>query len=124
MEFYKCKKCGNIIAYAEKCGCNVKCCNEEMAKLECNITDVGAEKHIPVINVTGNTVEVRVGCVQHPMTEEHSISWVAIETEMGNQRKILKPNGSPIVMFALTYGDKIKKAYAYCNLHGLWSKEI
>lgn len=57
------------------------------------------------------------------MTVEHHISWIAIETKQGNQRKVLDKTGKPEAKFALVEGDKIVAAYAYCNLHGLWKAE-
>ena len=44
-------------------------------------------------------------------------------TEKGGQRKPLMPNDKPYLEFALTKDDKVKRAYAYCNLHGLWMAE-
>ena len=70
--------------------------------------------------VHGNVVEVTVGSVAHPMTEEHLIEWVSLQTEQGNQRKVLKAGSEPKVCFSMCEGDKVKAVYAYCNLHGLW----
>ena len=78
------------------------------------------EKHVPVIEKSGNKVTVKVGSAAHPMTEAHHIAWIALETEMGNQRKELDVTGIPSADFALIEGDKVVAAYAYCNLHGLW----
>ena len=66
------------------------------------------------------TVKVKVGSVEHPMTDAHHIEWIAIETENGNQRKELKPGDKPEATFALVPRDKVKSVYEYCNLHGLW----
>ena len=38
----------------------------------------------------------------------------------GVQIKHLTPGSKPQVVFALTQGDSVVSAYAYCNLHGLW----
>ena len=54
------------------------------------------------------------------MEEKHSIQWIALHTEQGNQRKALKPGDAPRAVFALAPGDKVVAAYEYCNLHGLW----
>ena len=53
--------------------------------------------------------------------EEHSIKWIVLETAEGFQRKTLKPGDKPEAVFALTEGDNAVAAYAYCDLHGLWS---
>ena len=56
----------------------------------------------------------------HPMIPEHFIEWIALETREGVQIKHLTPGSKPQVVFALTQGDSVVSAYAYCNLHGLW----
>ena len=71
----------------------------------------------------GDTVKVTVGSVIHPMTEEHLIEWVYLMTDKGGQRKCLSAGDAPTVEFKLV-GEKPIAVYAYCNLHGLWVKEI
>ena len=123
MEFYICKHCGNIITLVQNKGVPVVCCGEKMHKIEPGTVDAAVEKHVPVYTVQDNTVTVNVGSVTHPMTVEHLINWVALETEQGTQIKHLKADGEPVVTFALAKGDAVKKVYAYCNLHGLWVAE-
>jgi len=123
MKFYRCSHCGNIIAYAEHKGVKVFCCGEAMNEITPNTVDASQEKHLPVVTRNGNIVTVTIGTVPHPMTEEHNISWVALETKMGNQRKVLSVNGEPKVDFALCDGDEVISAYAYCNLHSLWKQD-
>lgn len=120
MKFYVCKHCGNIIAYVHDAGVPVMCCGEKMEEIIPGSVDAAAEKHVPVIEKSGNKVTVKVGSAAHPMTEAHHIAWIALETEMGNQRKELDVTGIPSADFALLEGDKVVAAYAYCNLHGLW----
>ena len=120
MKFYKCNHCGNIVAFVEDKGPKVICCGEEMMELVPKTADSAVEKHVPVVEVEGNLVKVIVGSTLHPMAEEHSIQWIALETEQGSQIKYLKPGQEPVAVFALTPGDKVVAAYEYCNLHGLW----
>ena len=122
MEFYRCRHCGNIIAYANKSGVKVMCCGEEMGLLTENTTDAAMEKHVPVIKREGMKVEVTIGSVEHPMEEKHYIQWIALETKNGNQRVILHPGDKPQAVFYVAEDDGVIKAYEYCNLHGLWSK--
>ena len=89
MKFYICKHCGNIIAYVRSSGVPVVCCGEPMQEIIPGTTDGALEKHVPVIEVEGNKVTVRVGAVEHPMLPEHYIEWIALETAQGNQRKPL-----------------------------------
>ena len=123
MEFYICKTCGNIIAYARSSGVPVMCCGGKMEQLAPNTTDAAQEKHVPVIAVEGDLVTVTVGEVEHPMTEEHSIQWIALHTRQGNQRKELAPGSKPCAQFKLCEGDSVVAAFAYCNLHGLWKQD-
>lgn len=123
MKFYVCKHCGNIVAYVEDKGVPLVCCGEKMSELVPGTTDAATEKHVPVITVDGNLVTVKVGEVEHPMLEEHHISWIALETKQGNQRKLLAVPGKPEATFALVDGDEAVAAYEYCNLHGLWKAE-
>ena len=120
MRFFKCEKCGKIVALVNEKPVPTICCGEEMKELVANTTDAAQETHVPVYKVNGNVVEVVVGDVAHPMTEEHLIEWVSLQTEQGNQRKVLKAGQEPKVSFAFCDGDKVKAVYAYCNLHGLW----
>jgi len=122
-KFYICRHCGNIIGLIKDSGVPVVCCGEKMAQLVPNTVEASAEKHLPVVTSSGDIVKVSVGSVAHPMTAEHSIQWVYLETEHGGQRKCLQPGEAPEVSFALC-GDKPVAAYAYCNLHGLWKTEF
>ena len=122
-KFYICKHCGNIVDLIHDAGVPMMCCGEKMAWLEPGTVEASAEKHIPVVTVEGSTVKVEIGSVSHPMTEEHSIQWVYLQTTKGGQRKNLSPNEAPAVTFALT-DEKPVAVYAYCNLHGLWKADI
>ena len=99
------------------------CCGRKMTKLEPGVVEASHEKHIPVVNIEGNVVKVKVGSALHPMAEEHSILWVYLQTDKGGQRKELSPGESPEVEFALS-GEKPLAVYAYCNLHGLWKADV
>lgn len=120
MKFYRCKRCGQIVAIVEKKGCPIMCCGEAMEELVPGTTDGALEKHVPVFEVKDNKVYVSVGEVDHPMTEEHYIQWIAIQTKNGNQRKTLTPADEPKAVFPLLEGDEVLAVYEYCNLHGLW----
>ena len=123
LKFYRCKICGKIIAIVKDTGVPTICCGEEMEQIIPGTTDAAVEKHVPVITVNGNTVEVKVGSVDHPMLPEHYIEWIALSTKQGNQRKCLKPGDAPVAKFAIVDGDEVLAAYAYCNLHSLWASK-
>ena len=120
--FFRCDICGNLVGMIHSSGAPMTCCGDQMTELVPGAVDASLEKHVPVVEISGNIVTVKVGAVAHPMTEEHSIQWVYLQTEHGGQRKCLKPGDEPKALFALA-GDKVVAAYAYCNLHGLWKAE-
>ncbi len=96
------------------------CCGQKMVELVPGTTDAAVEKHVPVYSVEGNSVKVSVGSTEHPMTAEHYIEWIAVETTEGVQIKHLTPEQKPSACFALSEDDEVQAVYAYCNLHGLW----
>ena len=120
MKFFKCSHCGKIIAIVKETGVPVICCGEKMTEIVPGTTDAAAEKHVPVYKVSDGTVTVAVGAVPHPMTEEHYIEWVSLKTNLGNQRKALKPGSKAEVCFRICEGEEVEAVYAYCNLHSLW----
>lgn len=122
-KFYICERCGNIVGKIHDSGVSLVCCGQKMTALEAGTVEASREKHIPVVEVKDSTVKVTVGSVLHPMTEEHSITWIYLQTDKGGQRKSLNPGDEPTVTFAL-YGEKPIAVFAYCNLHGLWKSDI
>lgn len=120
MKFYKCSHCGQIITKLNDKNIPVVCCGQIMQELIAGTTEASLEKHIPVYKTENNIVTVAVGSVIHPMTEEHYIEWVCLETNLGSQIKQLAPNTTPEVTFVIGNNVQIISVYAYCNLHNLW----
>ena len=120
MKFYRCEHCGQIVAIVKGTGVPIICCGQPMTEMVPGTVDASLEKHVPVVEVNGSKVTVKVGSAEHPMLDEHYIEWVALQTKFGNQRKSLKPGDKPEVCFALCEGDEVVAAYEHCNLHGLW----
>lgn len=123
IRFFVCERCGNIIGMIHSAGVPMMCCGQKMTALIPNTTEAAGEKHLPIVTRSGELVEVSIGAVEHPMTEEHSILWVYLKTDRGGQRKCLNTNEAPKVVFALREETPIA-VYAYCNLHGLWMTEL
>ena len=119
-KFYICKHCGNIIAMIRDNGVPVFCCGEKMQEITPGTTEASEEKHIPVYEVKNNVVHVMVGSTAHPMTPEHYIEWICLETERGIQYAHLEPEDKPGAKFALCEGDAVRAVYAFCNQHDLW----
>ena len=122
-KFYICEHCGNLIGMIHDAGVPMMCCGQKMKKLEAGVVEASHEKHVPVVKIDGNIVNVSVGSVEHPMAEEHNIAWVYLQTNQGGQRKNLEVGKAPVVRFALA-DEKPIAVYAYCNLHGLWKADI
>lgn len=122
LSIYKCDVCGEIVMMLKKGGCTPSCCGRAMTELPANTSDGAKEKHVPDVSVSGDVLRVKVGSVEHPMAEEHYIEWIAAETENGISFKYLKPGDKPEAEFP--GASAIVAVYDYCNLHGLWKKEI
>lgn len=122
MKYYKCGQCGKVIEVIKETSVPTICCGEPMKELIPSSTDGALEKHVPVVEISGNVVTVSIGEIAHPMTEEHYIEWITIETKHGSQKKNLKPGDVPKACFTLCDGDEFVAAYEYCNIHGLWKK--
>ena len=121
MNIFKCKQCGKIINLLNDLPCPTICCGEEMIKLIPNTTDAAFEKHVPYIEIKDNMIYVQIGEVEHPMTNEHYIEWIMCEYKDAYIIKKFKPNDKAVAYFDYKEGIKV---YAYCNLHGLWVKEL
>lgn len=119
-KFYRCRHCGNVITHVHTSGVKVVCCGEPMQELDPNTVDASREKHVPELLWEGRRLIVQIGSEQHPMTQEHSIEWIAVETKKGLQVKYLKPGSKPEASFVLCEEDELRGVVAYCNLHGLW----
>lgn len=123
-KFYVCKHCGNMVNMLRDSGVPMICCGEKMSEIEANTTDAAQEKHVPAVTVEGDQVTVKVGSVPHPMTEEHKIVWIYLQTEKGEQLNCVDTQELAETEFKISSGDKLIAAFAYCNLHGLWKLEL
>jgi superoxide reductase len=120
---YKCNICGNVVELFLAGKGNLVCCGEEMEKLVANTVDAAIEKHVPIVEVNDNIVTVKVGEIEHPMTNEHYIRLIEIVKD-GKviKSKYLEPNEKPIARFIVDNPSNIS-AREYCNLHGLWANK-
>ena len=120
MRFYECPYCGNIITYQREVRLAASCCGRVMLEAEPNTADASYEKHKPELEIDGNNVMVRVGKLLHPMENAHHIQWVILETSHGYYKRHLQPGADPVARFTLQDCEKVRSAYEFCNLHGLW----
>lgn len=121
MTIYKCPICGNIIYLAHGNKDLIKCCGVDMEEIIPNTVEAAVEKHIPVYEIEGDNIKVTIGEVVHPMLEEHYIMFIAQVYDNEVHIVNLKPGMSPVSTFKYVKGSKL---YAYCNIHGLWVKEV
>ena len=123
-KFYKCPHCGNVIVKFVDSGVVPVCCGEPMKELNPRAQDGAVEKHVPeVTKVDDCTIKVQIGSVPHPMTPEHHISFIYAETATGGTLVQLDP-AKPAVAEFCTCKEPVIAVYEYCNLHGLWVKEL
>lgn len=121
--FYRCNKCGNLVAVVEKGTCTPRCCGDAMEELVAGSTDAATEKHVPVVERADGTIRATVGSVEHPMLEKHSIQWVALAAKDRLEIRYLHPGERPVAEFA-DGGAEDVTVYEYCNLHGLWKADL
>jgi superoxide reductase len=117
-QIYKCEICGNIVEVLDGGAGELVCCGEPMKLYEENTVDAAKEKHVPVIEKTGDGYKVTVGSAAHPMEDKHYIEWIELIADGKAYREFLKPGGEPVAQFCVSAGRVT--AREYCNLHGLW----
>ena len=95
-----------------------------MTPMTANTVDAAKEKHVPDVKVEGKTITVKVGTVEHPMTDAHLIEWIYLQTKKGGQYRHLTPADKPEAVFIVADDDEPIAVYEHCNLHGLWKADI
>lgn len=117
----KCMKCNTLIRVLEECNCddgNLMCCGEKMQSVVANSTDAAVEKHVPVYEKVGDNIKITV---PHVMEEKHYIEYIFAVYENEVIEKHFTFSSEPSLVVPYESGMKI---YSYCNLHGLWGKEV
>ena len=124
-EVYKCEECGNIVMMMEVGAGTLVCCGADMVRMDEKTADSSTEKHVPVIEKSGDGYTVTVGSTLHPMLENHWIQWIELVADGKRMIKELSPGDEPKAHFCVG-SDKVKKISAreYCNIHGLWRGEL
>ncbi len=120
LKFFKCNNCNEVIIKLIDENQKLMCENSELKELIANSVEASQEKHMPVINKQDNIIEVSIGSVLHPMTEEHSINFIVLETNSGYKIANLTPQDKPETKFSLLENEIVLNVYEYCSLHGLW----
>ena len=86
-----------------------------------NMTD-SERKHIPLIEISGNTVTVSCGDgIIHPMEDDHWIIYIELfQNGESIQKKTLAKTDEPKAIFEVENTENLS-AQAFCNLHGIWA---
>ena len=107
--FYVCPVCGNVIRSVGDAV--VSCCGITLPPLE-------AEEPDPAHAIRTEIAEDEYYVtVDHPMTRDHYISFLAAVSDRGVQFIKLYPEWSAEARFKI---DRVREIYAFCNRHGLF----
>ena len=108
-QFYVCPVCGNVI---QSIGTAViSCCGITLPPLDPEPAD--GEHTIRAENVEDEFYVT----VDHPMTKEHYISFIAAVSDQGIQFVKLYPEGNAEARFKMS---RVTSLCVYCNRHGLF----
>lgn len=111
--FYVCPVCGNVIWST---GNNVvSCCGIQLPALEVEETE--DEHEIIIERIDGEYY----AHMDHPMTKNHSISFMASVSDGIVQLTKLYPEGPAEARFRM---NGVQWIYAYCRHHGLFRKKV
>ncbi|MBQ2434441.1 MAG: helix-turn-helix domain-containing protein [Clostridia bacterium] len=112
-KFYVCPICGNVIR------CNgetvISCCGVTLPALEAEEADDG---HLVLIE---NVEDEHFITIDHPMTKQHYISFIAFVTTDRIQLVKLYPEGNAQTRMQLRGRGYL---YFYCNRHGLYRQKV
>lgn len=123
LKFYRCNICGNLLFVMVDPDVRPTCCGSDMEILDPTHGTEGSEKHAPIIEFHQNDTEVQVGLQLHAMAPEHRIEWIALTDGQRVEIQKLGLTTPPVVKFSkMNNGGKVR-AYAFCNIHGLWESE-
>ena len=108
-EFYVCPVCGNVIRAVGEAV--VSCCGIMLPPLEPEEAEEGHRIRADVVE------DEYYVSLEHPMTRDHHISFLAAVSDQGMQLTKLYPEGGAEARFRM---ERVRYLYAYCNHHGLF----
>ena len=115
----KCLNCGALVEVYEDCtcsNCGIKCCGEEMKKLEPHCSN-NEEESVLTYEVIGDVLVVKVN---PNIANEHNVEWVSMVSDEVVGKKFISDKINAAT-FPYIPGSTL---YAYCNEHGLWCTKI
>ena len=108
-KFYVCPVCGNVIRTIGEAV--VSCCGIMLPPLEPEEADEGHRIRVEIVE------DEYYVSLEHPMTRDHHISFLAAVSDQGMQFTKLYPEGGAEARFRM---ERVRYLYAYCNHHGLF----
>lgn len=110
-KFYVCPVCGNVIRSTGEA--LISCCGITLPSVDPEPEDEEHRIHVEIVE------DEYYVTVDHPMTKDHYISFLAAVTDIGIQFVKLYPEGNAEARFKI---NRVRKLYAFCNRHGLFER--
>lgn len=114
-QFYVCPVCGNVIQSTGQT--LVSCCGITLPLLEAEPSEAEPAHKIKIQPVEDEYYVT----LDHPMTKDHYISFIAAISDSAVQLVKLYPEGSAQARFKI---NGVRKIFAYCNRHGLFEEKV
>ena len=111
--FYVCPVCGNIIHTTGQAV--ISCCGITLPVLEAESAAEASTEHKLQIQIIEDEYFVTL---DHSMTKDHYISFIAALSDQGIQMIKLYPQGPAQARLKI---NGVRKIYYYCNHHGLFA---
>ena len=112
-KIYACPVCGNVIRTTGEAV--ISCCGISLPPLEPEPAD---EDHCIRKEIVEDEYFVSM---DHPMTKEHYLSFLAAASDQGIQFVKLYPEGGAEARFKM---NRVRYLYAFCNRHGLFQRTV
>jgi transcriptional regulator with XRE-family HTH domain len=123
--FYVCPVCGNIIHTTGEAV--ISCCGITLPALEPEILEAENPEAETIEAAEGHAIRIEriedeyFVSLNHPMTKDHYISFLAALSDQGLQLVKLYPEGPAQARFKIA---GVRRIYAFCRLHGLFSVKV
>ena len=111
--FYMCPICGNVIHATGEAV--VSCCGIALPPLEPEEPDGAHALRVAVVE------DEYYVTVDHPMSREHHIAFLAAASDQGVQLVKLYPEGEAEARFKIS---RVRRLYACCNRHGMFGIDV
>ena len=121
-QIFRCNTCGNMFELINIGGGASTCCGTDMELLSDEPKDVGAEKHIPIIEKTDSGVKVKdwTGCTSNGRNTLYCMD--RNYNRQRNPKSIFKARNALEADFMVDDTSNLL-AKIYCIVHGLWRSD-